>query len=359
MNGDAIRSGERQTDSPALRILVMRKDNIGDLVCTTPLLRALREQLPTAWIGALVTAYNVPVLAANPDIDAVYSYRKAKHRSPGEGLAGIYLQWVRLLLTLRRQRIDWLLLPGGPHPSTLRLARWVAPRHLLVRTGDMGRTHEVECACALLPDMGLVERIPPLRLAAEAGQESLARQRLDRLLPPAVRRVVGVHISARKLSQRWPADNFVALLHALAALFPHWGYLLFWSPGAADNPLHPGDDAKAQHILAGGAGLPLVPMATTTLAQLIAGLGLCDLVVCADGGAMHLAAGLGKPMVALFGDSTAARWHPWGVPYQLLQKPTRAVDDIAVEEVVAAVVRLTGEAPAGGQGVWHRQEPAR
>jgi hypothetical protein len=59
-------------------------------------------------------------------------------------------------------------------------------------------------------------------------------------------------------------------------------------------------------------------------------------VICADGGAMHLAAGLGLPVVCLFGNSGAARWHPWGVPYRLLQKAPLDVADIAVDEVVAA-----------------------
>ena len=36
-----------------MRILVVRRDNIGDLVCTTPLFAALRRQYPQAWLGAL------------------------------------------------------------------------------------------------------------------------------------------------------------------------------------------------------------------------------------------------------------------------------------------------------------------
>ncbi|MBI2317053.1 MAG: lipopolysaccharide heptosyltransferase family protein, partial [Betaproteobacteria bacterium] len=60
----------------------------------------------------------------------------------------------------------------------------------------------------------------------------------------------------------------------------------------------------------------------------------------ADGGAMHLAAGLGKPIVCLFGDSGAERWHPWGVPHQLLQAPSREVADISVEAVVQAYTAL-------------------
>ena len=62
------------------RILVVRRDNIGDLILTTPLLHALRRARPQAHIAALVNSYNAPVLDGNPDVDAVHVYDKAKHR---------------------------------------------------------------------------------------------------------------------------------------------------------------------------------------------------------------------------------------------------------------------------------------
>ena len=62
-----------------MKILVIRRDNIGDLVCTTPLFAALRQHYPHARIDALVNSYNGPVLAGNPDLDHVYVYSKYKH----------------------------------------------------------------------------------------------------------------------------------------------------------------------------------------------------------------------------------------------------------------------------------------
>ncbi|MCK7500105.1 MAG: hypothetical protein MZW92_64610 [Comamonadaceae bacterium] len=54
-------------DAVPSRILIVRRDNIGDLVCTTPMIRMLRRHHPDAWIAALVTRYNAEVLAGNPD----------------------------------------------------------------------------------------------------------------------------------------------------------------------------------------------------------------------------------------------------------------------------------------------------
>ena len=84
---------------------------------------------------------------------------------------------------------------------------------------------------------------------------------------------------------------------------------------------------------------------TRTLPELIAALAECRALICADGGAMHLAAGLGLPIVCLFGNSGAYRWRPWGVPYRLLQKPSCDVADISVDEVVSAFASLNLNRP--------------
>jgi len=92
--------------------------------------------------------------------------------------------------------------------------------------------------------------------------------------------------------------------------------------------------------LLGGETLLAIP--TLRLGDLIAAVAACDLMVCADGGAMHIGAALAKPIVCLFGDSTASRWHPWKTRYELLQPESRNVGDIGVEQVFSAVGRCLG-----------------
>jgi heptosyltransferase III len=115
--------------------------------------------------------------------------------------------------------------------------------------------------------------------------------------------------------------------------------LLLWSPGPQAHPRHPGDDDKARAVVAASGGR-VVAYATERLPQLIGALAACDMAICSDGGASHLAAALGKPLVCLFGDSSPQRWRPWGVPQRLLQPATRDVRDIPVAEVMAAFESL-------------------
>lgn len=323
------------------RLLVIRRDNIGDLICTTPLLHALRRQLPKARIECLVTRYNQAVLQNHPDIDALHAYTKAKHRQPGESVAGLYWQRLRTVAYLRRQRFDWVILPGGGSASALRFARWIAGRNLLVRDAQdaVAGPHEVEQCCHLLPRMGLAYETPPAHIIPDDAEVATLRGRLAEAFPAPPRRLIGLHISARKPSQRWPAEAFAELARRLADAGD--AFMLLWAPGSADDPQHPGDDEKAEIVLRLASDLPILAVPTQRLEQLIAALSLCDTVICGDGGAMHVAAGLGKPIVCLFGQSTAARWHPWGPAYQLLQAPSQDVADIAVDEVISAYSRLT------------------
>lgn len=326
---------------PARKILIVRRDNIGDLVCTTPLISALRNRLPDAWIGVLANSYNAPVLHGNPDVDEALVYTKAKHRAAGEFLPAILWRRLRMLHRLRAMKLDDVILANPAfQPRLLAQARWLAPRRVVgfgppdrldvALSPDNAGRHEVEDVFRLGSAFGIEGAPPPCRVVSP-------------VVAPSSMLTVGIHVSARKPSQRWAAAHFADAIAALAAREPT-RFLLLWSPGPADNPMHPGDDEKAHEILERiGNRASVVARPTHRLADLIAALAECDALVCADGGAMHLAAGLGKPIVCLFGNSGAARWRPWGVPYRLLQKPSLEVSDIGIDEVVDAFSALRGD----------------
>lgn len=336
--------------SAPLKILVIRRDNIGDLVCTTPIFAALRAHHPDAFICALVNSYNAPVLAQHPHVDRVFIYTKLKHRAPGQSRLRLFWQRLWMHRTLKKIKFDFVLLPSD-QPRLLRFAKSLQPRHIvalgnanaahkkitLLPAIHQGGEHEVTAMFRLLEPLGIHGTPPACLVVAEPNEVSKAKAALNAMAGQG--KIIGIHISARKPSQRWPVARFVELMRALQARQPA-RFVLLWAPGSASNPLHPGDDEKAQAILQAAADLPILPYATHSLAELIGVLSICDTVVCSDGGAMHLAAGLGKPMVCLFGKSDAWRWHPWGVPHKLLQAASQDVGDITIAEVVEAFGQL-------------------
>jgi ADP-heptose:LPS heptosyltransferase len=335
-------------------IVVIRRDNIGDLVLTTPLLHALRERFPRARLIVLGSGYNTPVLAGHPDIDAVYAYDKAKHR-PDRSRLAVWAGTLRTLLALRRERPDLAILAGsGTQRQAARLARWIGPKAILgfvengrpaevtvpVPWGDGAQLHAAEDVFRLGAPLGI--HGAPGRCLLAADRDQTARFAAACVQAGGKRRAVAVHVSARRPRQRWPVEKFAALIRALAAdadLLP----VLLWAPGAEDDPRHPGDDGKAYAIRGMVADVPLLEWPTATLAQLSGALSGCALMICADGGAMHVGAGLGLPIVALFGDSPPARWRPWGVTHRVLQGEGGDVALLDVAAVLEAARELLRE----------------
>lgn len=329
---------------PTPRILVIRRDNIGDLVCTTPLIHALRQRFPQGWLGALVNSYNAPVLSGSPDLDEIFVYTKAKHREAEQSLPGIFWRRLQMLRRLRRMGLDDVIIATPvPQVRMVRMARWLKPRRVIA-FGPCGADLELPLTTEPLHE---VEHV--FRAAREYGIEGMPPACSIRSTATADADRIAIHISARKPSQRWPAERFVALIRMLHQTHPDLRFRLLWAPGPVDDPRHPGDDEKAGSILqalgASGIECPIEPVATRTLPELIQALAGCGALICADGGAMHLGAGLGLPIICLFGDSSTERWRPWEVPCRVLQKPSRQVTDIAVEEVVVAFNALRDSIP--------------
>ena len=342
--------------SSPLKFLVIRRDNIGDLVCTTPLFTALRQHFPDARIDALVNSYTQAVLKNNTEITQVFWYSKAKHQADWMRKLSAYWQRALLMGRLRRMKFDYAILASpGFQPRLLRLARWIKPRHIIGYTENGNPRgsridiaiphnvhhpiHEAEDVFRLLSPLGITGKPPAARVFPDPAEVCRARGLLINIAGKS-KLTIGVHISARKPSQRWPAQRFAALMERLHEKHDDTAFMLFWSPGAEDNPLHPGDDAKAQEIIDATSGIPVLAYPTQNLGQLIAGLSLCDKVICSDGGAMHIAAGLGKPLLCFFGKSDSAHWYPWGVPYQLLQPPSHEVTDISVADALEGFEKL-------------------
>jgi ADP-heptose:LPS heptosyltransferase len=337
------------------RILVIRRDNIGDLVCTTPLFAALRRRHPGAHIAALVNSYNAGVLAGNPDVDAVHAYTKTKHRGPGESWLGTLLAKYRLLRALRSPAFDHVILAkSGFDRQGLGLARSLRPRQIIgfapgsVRGIDVvlplpanDRLHEVEAIQQLGAPLGIEGEPGPLRVYPDAARVAQWRARF-----PATRRHwVGLHISARIAGRVWPVEKFIALAQALSG-DPALGVVLLWAPGPAGDPRHPGDDERAAAIATRlGPGVTLVPAKTESLADLIAALSLCHSFIGADGGAMHLAAALGLPVVALIENLPYKKrhWHPWKVPHEMVSPEALDVADIPVAAIATAWNRLASK----------------
>ncbi|WP_431224479.1 glycosyltransferase family 9 protein [Serratia sp. L9] len=333
-------------------ILIIRRDNIGDLVCTTPLIEGVKIAYPDAKLYLLINKISQDVVKNNPHLEKVFVYKKAKHKAKNETTLGVYLERLMIFLQLRKIKFDAVILANPvPCKYSLRLAKMAGAKHIIgadLGTSEIQRPftradfrgkHQVERTYSYLS--AITDKTiptPPVRVFLTPQEQQAAAQRLHKLLPP-VSRVFAVHISSRSPKRRWPIERYAEIINRLIAE-PGHGVLIFWSPQGTLTPDDIGDQQRAEQLLASCQNQRVALYPTASVRELLAGLDLCDRVLCSDGGQMHLAAALNKDMVVFFGDTDKESWHPWSGRYHILQTDSGDCVDVSVEEVWQKIQEL-------------------
>ncbi len=287
------------------RILIVAPSWIGDTLLAQPLLRRLHDKLGRVSIAALAPPWCAPLLARMPEIDEVIV-------SPfAHGELKLRARW-KLGRELAKRNYDQALVL----PNSFKSALIPGFADIPLRAGYVGElrygllnlVHKLDRAklplmaeryaqLAEKPGAELQRPLPPVRLEIDAVNtaRTTARLGLARSRPIAVF-CPGAEYGPAK---RWPARHFAALARELAQR----GYAIWLIGSGKDAEL--GEDIRAQ---SGGVCDNLC--GKTDLAAAIDLMSCAKLVVSNDSGLMHIAAALGKPLVALYGSSSPVHTPP-------------------------------------------------
>ncbi len=325
------------------RILVIRIDFLGDMVCTTALLHSLKQRWPAAEIHVLANKYNQAVLARNPAVSAVhnYVYSKQCERNQRSGRLAALLDRLALILRLRRLRFDLLLIPnGGMSKNSIQFAkqlnvvdcRWHTaesefddrnPDHIANRP----IRHEVLAGFALMPELGRVN-IEALKLHIYPDTKLQAKWRAE--LGKQKRPRVGLFISNKSSQRRWSGEKWQQLAQKL-------------SDEAEMMILYDPLDPTSAQQLAGFNGQCLL---TPCINEFVAAMSLLDLVISADSSPVHISSALQIPVVALF-ESRPEKYQRWySLVRHVLLHAGPQVEDITVDAVETAARSLLINKPS-------------
>lgn len=343
-----------RTRAPIQRIVVFRALYLGDLLCATPALRALRCHFPAAeitligqpWAQDLVGRLNcldrLLVFPGYPGLhEAPYDRRRtdaflARARASAYNLA--------------------IQMHGDGTASNAFVAGLGAEQSLGYRRGSDDRL------TASLPyQEGEHEILRWMRLVATTGataddtrivfpytrSESGRAASLLRMLPEGLTGpVIGLHSGARDPARRWPPEHFAQLADALVE-----------QVGARIVLTGSTTEATTTAAIRRAMRFPALDLAgATDLGTLAALLARLTLLVTNDTGASHLAAATGTYSVVLFGPSRPAQWAPLNQARHLVidslalagpgADPATALGQVPVAvalEACAAQLSLTGD----------------
>jgi ADP-heptose:LPS heptosyltransferase len=343
-----------------MKVVILKRDKVGDMLLVTPMLEHLRRALPEARVHLLANDYNAWVLDGNPDIDRLWVYPRVRHGAALRPWA-VVRQW-RQIGALRRERFDFAIAAGGvvsPRAAG-RILRLGARRTIafagagpdahapvFARLTDPvpydRRLHEVESNLRLLEPLGVaMPAVPPpprLRLGTswiDAGAAWVAAQGL------APGRFIVIGLNARRVKRKPTAAQVLAWSrhfkerHGLDCV-------LIWQPGPADDRVYPGDDAIVQPILA--AAPPwLKPFVNP--ADVRGALGVvwhAAVSVLPDGGIAHLASVAPGGVLALFAETSVSphpdNWRPYAARADYLEA-AHAVAELPDALVIARLEAL-------------------
>lgn len=338
------------------RILVSRTDRIGDVVLSTPVLKALREHYPSSFIAMMVSPATRDIVEGNPYLDEVITFDKDR--------SGSLWGTVHFAKRLRDKKFDVVVVL---HPTVrvhlLMFLAGIRERIGYDRKGpyfltttvphrkQLGERHEAEYNFDLLKPLGIEETALELFMPIRPASERIVEEVLRQAGVENGSLLIAVNPSASCVSKLWPVSKFAEVIDALAARYRA-------KVAIVSDESH---RALSEELLGLTKSMPLDLSGRFNLSELASFLKRCALVVSNDSGPVHLASAVGTPVISIFGRNQPGlgprRWGPRGPQDVFLHKTTacapclahacekdfQCLQAVTVEEVLAHAARILGK----------------
>ncbi|MHB1034640.1 MAG: glycosyltransferase family 9 protein [Pirellulales bacterium] len=338
------------------RILIARLSAIGDVIQGLPVLNALRDRFPNAFLTWVVEQRAAALLVGHPALDELVTLPRGWLKSPGT-------VW-RLRRRLRATAFDLAIDIQGLTKSAI-LTRLSGARRRIGFGGARGRelsklfyTERVLASATHVVDQYL-ELLRPLGIDAPAvrfdiPEDEASRAAAERMIAQAglEQGFCLMNTGAGWPSKLWRTDRFAAVARHLGGTW-RLPTMVVW---AGNEEL-----AWAGEIAAASEGRAQVAP-PTSLVELAALARRARLFIGSDTGPLHLAAAVGTPCVGLYGPWPAERHGPYGPRNVAVQKmvfegathdrrtaPRTYMDAILIEHVSEACDRILRREACSGQ----------
>ena len=308
------------------RVLVIKLQHLGDVLLTSPVFSALKQQHPHLEIDALIYADTTAMLDGNPNINTIFTIDRTWKQSTRLKLSqewqlfcALKSKGYQLIIGLTDQmRAAWLTRLLRPLYSVAEKyphKRGKFWRNSFSHLYSQPKTphHTVETHLDALRRLGLYPKTENKPLLMPTSTE--AKQKLSNLLETENllgKQYIVIHPASRWMFKAWNIAGFAAILREMKS--HNISIVLVSGPDIAERE-YVKRILELQPIAAVDlSGKLKLPELATLIADASRFIGL-------DSVAMHIAAAVNTPCIALFGPSNKQRWHPWQVPHRVLTSP--------------------------------------
>lgn len=294
-----------------MRILVVNHFGIGDVLFTFPLLRAIKENLPQAYIGYLCNRRTEKIVKNNPDIDQVFVFEKDEYRAMWKVSKLLCAKNIfKLVRSIRKSRFDTaidlslsrqfgfgIFLSGAKNRIGFDYkGRGMFLTHKIKIEGYQS-FHMVEHYARLLDFLGIKTENLQLKFHIASEDRRWADEFLKSNQVKEGEFLVGIVPGGgaswgRDAAQkRWSTEKFASLADSIVK--KHNAKILLLGDKS--------EQSLCESVKNAMSAKPILGCGRTDLGQFAALLEKCGLVVCNDGGPLHIAVGVGTRTISFFG----------------------------------------------------------
>jgi heptosyltransferase I len=306
------------------RVLVIKLTSLGDVIHALPVAASLKKAFPFLKLHWIVEDRCAPLLENHPLLDSIIVYpRKEIQSLITRGRWGQALKQLnRIRRSLRTLKIDLSLDLQGLAKSGLMALMAGAPQRIgcfglkefsqwiskgLPEGGDL---HAVDRNLKVAEFIGAGKGTPEFVIGIPEDEKRWAKTFLEQRRVAGKEDLLGVQIGASLPQKRWPVHKVISFIQKVSRLQNIRVLLL-------------GDQTDRDSLQPHLSRIPEEVINTTgdlSLRRLSALISHCRLFVGADTGPLHLAVGLGIPVVALYGADDPQKTGPYGLTNRLHYK---------------------------------------
>jgi lipopolysaccharide heptosyltransferase I len=307
------------------RVLIIRLSSIGDVTHALPVAAALKDSFPHLELTWIVEEMSADIVSGSPCLSSVIVIPRNRWKKQGRLTSPtVWREYYALLRTIRRGRFDVALdLQGYAKSALLAVASGARYRfgwrNMKDGSGLVSKPlpprpeslHRVDMFLDVPAAFGAVNHPIrfPLHIPDEASVKTAAML-AEKGISPSTRMAV-INPGVGSPTRKWSAENYGALAAGLTDRF-NLGIVLIGS-GKDRDVCGQVADAVRRSDAYEAAPFPIADLSgETDLKELAAVLNRCAVHICGDTGSAHIAAALGRPVVALYGPTDPGYAGPWG-----------------------------------------------
>lgn len=291
----AVKAKERIEIRPDAKILIVQLRRIGDVLLTTPVIRALREKFPQAHIDFLVEKPGAEILQGNPYLSNILVYDK---KEQVRWLQRIHRERYDLIFDfLRNPRTSWIVFSSGARYRVAFKKQWRDFAYNVRITPDPVPKYVPAFKLDLLKVLGIENNNVTLDIVVTETACAKARQWLSQEGVTGSDLLIGISPTSRRQARRWSKAGFARTADYL--MRKHKAKVVFlWGPGEeeyVDDILRMCKESPLKHP-------------SLTIAELTALIKELNLFIGNDNGPMHVAQAFAIPTVVIFGPTQSVNW---------------------------------------------------